>query len=211
MPRIKRFRADLKRPMSTTSPGVSAPTSTRCDTHWRQNLALAGTPPRVAMEIMRHSDMRLTAKTYTDAGLLAVWDKVANLPSFTTGHLVKDSQIDSQDSQIDSQNLDRTSPCLSVPGRKIAKLSEMQIVDKQHSTNDVSGPVTTSQENIEWSGRQDSNSKPAPHNQALTTRDSQRDSHSSKIVDSDLQWVINAWRDLPTNLKAAILAIAGSS
>jgi hypothetical protein len=116
--------------MSTTSPGVSAPTSTRCDTHWRQNLALAGTPPRVAIEIMRHSDMRLTAKTYTDAGLLAVWDKVANLPSFTTGHLVKDSQIDS---------------------------------------------------------------------------------HSSKIVDSDLQWVINAWRDLPANLKAAILAIAGSS
>jgi len=32
------------------------------------NLARAGTAPRVAMEIMRHSDMRLTAKTYTDAG-----------------------------------------------------------------------------------------------------------------------------------------------
>jgi integrase len=45
------------------------------------NLAIAGTPPRIAMEIMRHSDIRLTSKTYTDAGLLAVWDQVANLPS----------------------------------------------------------------------------------------------------------------------------------
>jgi hypothetical protein len=33
------------------------------------------------MEIMRHSDMRLTAKTYTDAGLLPVADAVLKLPS----------------------------------------------------------------------------------------------------------------------------------
>jgi hypothetical protein len=74
------------------------------------------------MEIMRHSDMRVTAKTYTDAGLLAVWDKVTNLPSFTTGCLVKDSQIASQNSV-------RLSPSLSVPGKKIEKLSEMQHSD----------------------------------------------------------------------------------
>jgi integrase len=151
MPRIKRFRADLKRAMSTTSmPRVSAPTSTRSGTPLATNLALAGTPPRVAMEIMRHSDMRLTAKTYTDAGLLAVWDKVANLPSFT----------DPKDSQIDSQNLVRLSPSLSLPVKEIAKLSDMQTADIQHSTNDMSGPVTTSQENVEWSGRQDSNLRP---------------------------------------------------
>jgi hypothetical protein len=58
--------------------------------------------------------------------------------------------------------------------------------------------------------RQDSNSKPAPRNQGLATRDSQRDSHNSTIVDFDLQRVINAWPDLPANLKAAILAIVGS-
>ena len=46
------------------------------------NLALAGTAPRVAMEIMRHSDMRLTSKTYTDTGLLPVSDAVSKLPSF---------------------------------------------------------------------------------------------------------------------------------
>ena len=35
------------------------------------------------MEIMRHSDMRLTSKTYTDAGLLPVADAVLELPSLT--------------------------------------------------------------------------------------------------------------------------------
>jgi hypothetical protein len=60
------------------------------------NLARAGTAPRVAMEIMRHSDMRLTSKTYTDAGLLPVADAVLKLPSLTHKKTA-DSQIDSQD------------------------------------------------------------------------------------------------------------------
>ena len=53
------------------------------------------------------------------------------------------------------------------------------------------------------------NSKPAPHYQKLPTRVSQRDSQDSKVIaDSDLQRVIEAWRNLPTNLKAAIVSIA---
>lgn len=44
-------------------------------------LALAGIPPRVAMELMRHSDMRLTQSTYTDATLLPLFNEVAKLPS----------------------------------------------------------------------------------------------------------------------------------
>jgi hypothetical protein len=35
------------------------------------------------MEAMRHSDIRLTTKTYTDTGLLPVSDAVVKLPSFT--------------------------------------------------------------------------------------------------------------------------------
>jgi integrase len=80
MPRIKRFRADLKR---ANMDYINA-RGQRADFHALRytlatNLALAGTPPHVAMEIMRHSDMRLTSKTYTDTGLLPVWDSVANL------------------------------------------------------------------------------------------------------------------------------------
>jgi integrase len=44
-------------------------------------LTLAGVPQRVVMELMRHSDMRLTAKTYTDAGMLPVDATITKLPS----------------------------------------------------------------------------------------------------------------------------------
>jgi len=63
------------------------------------NLAIAGVAPRVAMEIMRHSDMRLTAKTYTDRGLLPIADAVVELPSL----LNKPSTSSPADSQLDSQ------------------------------------------------------------------------------------------------------------
>jgi integrase len=154
MPRIKRFRADLKR----ANVNYINARGQRADFHALRytlatNLALAGTPPRVAMEVMRHSDMRLTSKTYTDAGLLPVWDSVAKLPSFTDP-LVRDSQIDSQD----SQNLVRTSPSLSVPVKEITKRCRVEATDIQQYTSDLSAPVMTWQENTDWSGRQDLNS-----------------------------------------------------
>jgi hypothetical protein len=37
------------------------------------------------MEAMRHSDIRLTTKTYTDTGLLPVSDAVGKLPSSLSG------------------------------------------------------------------------------------------------------------------------------
>jgi len=97
MPTMKRFKADL------TAAGIEFINAKgyRADFHSLRhtlatNLARAGTAPRVAMEIMRHSDMRLTSKTYTDAGLLPVADAVLKLPSLTHTKTA-DSQIDSQD------------------------------------------------------------------------------------------------------------------
>lgn len=46
------------------------------------NLARSGVAPRVAMELMRHSDMRLTMRTYTDAGQLPTSDALDRLPRF---------------------------------------------------------------------------------------------------------------------------------
>ena len=37
---------------------------------FQMRLTLNGVSPRVTIEAMRHSDMKLTAKTYTDAGML---------------------------------------------------------------------------------------------------------------------------------------------
>jgi hypothetical protein len=53
-------------------------------------LQRAGVSPREAMELARHSDMRLTMKTYTDVAQLPLAATVRGLPS------IGDSQIDSQ-------------------------------------------------------------------------------------------------------------------
>jgi hypothetical protein len=42
-------------------------------------LSRAGVSPRVAMELMRHSDMRLTAKTYTDAMSLPLFGELEKI------------------------------------------------------------------------------------------------------------------------------------
>ncbi|HVT87337.1 MAG TPA: tyrosine-type recombinase/integrase [Tepidisphaeraceae bacterium] len=44
------------------------------------NLNRAGVAPRVAQEIMRHSELSLTMRTYTDAGALPTMDGVNALP-----------------------------------------------------------------------------------------------------------------------------------
>ena len=45
------------------------------------NLSRAGVLPRVAMELMRHSDLRLTMKVYTDATQLPAAEGIDLLPS----------------------------------------------------------------------------------------------------------------------------------
>ncbi len=47
------------------------------------NLTLSGAMPRVVMELMRHSEMSLTMKLYTDASQLPLASSVARLPSVT--------------------------------------------------------------------------------------------------------------------------------
>ena len=43
-------------------------------------LTLNGVSPRVTQEAMRHSDPKLTAKTYTDAGMLPTRAAICSLP-----------------------------------------------------------------------------------------------------------------------------------
>ncbi len=49
-------------------------------------LTLASRSQRTVMELMRHSDMKLTAKTYTDASMLPVSETVDLLPDFSAKH-----------------------------------------------------------------------------------------------------------------------------
>jgi hypothetical protein len=65
-------------------------------------LAKSKLPVRVTMELMRHSDAKLTTKIYTDAGMLPIWDAVGALPMFN-------------DTQIDTQKLVKSSQTVSTP------------------------------------------------------------------------------------------------
>ncbi len=55
-------------------------------------LAVSGAHPRVAMELMRHSDLKLTMKIYTDASQLPLVAGVAALPSFGVANSVSAPQ-----------------------------------------------------------------------------------------------------------------------
>ena len=81
IPRITHFRADLVK--AGIEPVNAA--GERIDFHalrmtFQMRLTLNGISPRVVMEAMRHSDMKLTTKTYTDAGMLPTRAAICSLP-----------------------------------------------------------------------------------------------------------------------------------
>jgi integrase len=142
MPTMKRFKADL------TAAGIEFINAKgyRADFHSLRhtlatNLARAGTAPRVAMEIMRHSDMRLTSKTYTDAGLLPVADAVLKLPSLIGKKAV--------DSQIDSQDLFRAGQDVSTTGKKSAAEYYLELPRNKEDGQGKDGLVKTSQKIVD--------------------------------------------------------------
>ncbi len=103
---MDRFREDLKVAGIDYTDGRGE----RADFHalrktYGTMLTLAGIGQRTVMELMRHSDMRLTAKTYTDANMLPVSDAIVALTNFATSK---------RDSQIDSQRLVPDRPTVSV-------------------------------------------------------------------------------------------------
>jgi len=85
------------------------------------NLARQNVPPRVAMEILRHSDIRLTMNHYTDASLLPLADAIGKLPAFHAqasgcGH----TQISTQTPDV---CCNRQSPCgTSAAGAESSKV-----------------------------------------------------------------------------------------
>jgi len=83
VPRMKTFRRDLARAGIVYQDAAGR----RVDFHslrmvFATWLAVGGVHPRVAMELMRHSDLKLTMKIYTDASQLPLVAGVERLPSF---------------------------------------------------------------------------------------------------------------------------------
>src|SRR5438874_4883181 len=102
IPRMPRFRADLEAAgiQYMDAKGEYADFHSLRKT-FGIRLTLAGVGQRTVMELMRHSDMRLTAKTYTDANMLPVSDAVALLSAFAAKN--EDPQINPQKSATESR------------------------------------------------------------------------------------------------------------
>src|SRR5207245_2572956 len=99
LPKMEEFRDDLK------AAGISG----EKDAQGREvffhslrhtlgtNLGRGGVPVRVAMEMMRHSDMRLTNVTYTDAAQLPMVEALERLPDFAAIAIEKRAAVGCQD------------------------------------------------------------------------------------------------------------------
>ena len=107
------------------------------------NLARAGTSPRIAMEVMRRSDIKLTTKTYTDAGLLPVADAVVKLPSLMSK---------ARSTQIGTQSLFRAGHDQSTPGTDMSTDDALQALEIKQLERDDSAIVPTGQELTNGSG-----------------------------------------------------------
>jgi len=120
IPGMDQFRKDL---VAAGIPFVDAQ-GRRADFHALRhtlatNLARCGVLPRVAMEFMRLSEMRLTNKTYTDVAHLPLAEAADMLPKFTTK---KGTQKWTQD--------------LGAAGHLLSSAGTNQIREEEHKTID---------------------------------------------------------------------------
>lgn len=82
IPRVRTCRKDL---VAAEIPFLDE-LGRRCDLHslrmtYGTNLTTSGASPRVVMELMRHSDIKLTMKIYTDAAQLPLSEAIRKLPT----------------------------------------------------------------------------------------------------------------------------------
>ena len=98
LPRMDQFREDLERAGIQYKDSMGRQADFHALRHTLgTNLQRAGVQPRIAQELMRHSDMRLTQNVYTDITQLPTDEAIESLPSI----LGDDSQRDSQKLGVD--------------------------------------------------------------------------------------------------------------
>ena len=138
IPRMNRFRDDLT---AAGIPYIDAK-SEYADFHglrttFGTELAKSRLPVRVAMELLRHSDVKLTTKIYTDAGMLPIWDAVEALPMFN------DTQIDTpklvEHGQTASSPVPLESSIKNSLGPEDKRLSQLENASVQKSPDSRSG------------------------------------------------------------------------
>jgi integrase len=101
--------------------------------------------PRLAMELARHSDLKLTMKNYTDAGQLPLQEVMDSLPGYGV------------DSRIDSRNLVAESPAVGTTDAVAETVKEENHVGNIGESHGLSLTVAASPPNGEWRREGDSN------------------------------------------------------
>jgi len=201
-------------------------------------LAAAGVSPRVAMELMRHSDMKLTMGVYTDVAQLPIIEESALLPSLQ----IPPKRAQTSDSSLvaDAQGDAQRSALTGVLSGHQLSLDDILRQEKGNSNpleNHILGhekaPRVTPRrfpemERAKRLERDETNSQLAAAQYACESTqapgalgDAPEDNSSERIApardptgqaahdgDASLQEVIARWSALNPTLKAAILAIA---
>jgi integrase len=152
VPKMKEFRQDLEK---AGIPFLDE-RGHRMDYHalrttFITRLSTMKVHPRLAMELARHSDMRLTMKTYTDVGQLPLREVMDTLPGFGKR----------TDSRIDSRNLGATGQTMSPSVTDIGETKTENHLENTGESLRDSQRVTMSHEKSEWRREGDSNPKSA--------------------------------------------------
>ena len=100
--------------------------------------------PRLAMELARHSDLKLTMKNYTDVGQLPLREVMDTLPGFG-------------DSRIDSRSLGATGQTVSLSVPENGEVKTENHLENTGESHRDSQLVTMSHEKSEWRREGDSN------------------------------------------------------
>jgi len=156
-------------------------------------LSCAEVPPRFVQEVMRHSDLRLTTKIYTDASRLPIAASIRKFPSLLH------SRQDSLTSGQTCQNVSGGVTCGTAEERP--QRVGVALVDAACHVVAASGQIIKM---VEAGGVE----PPAPTNKDGPSAhvDSRQDSPPA-----DLQEVVASWPSLPDPLKAAVLAVVRSA
>ena len=109
------------------------------------NLHLAGVAPRTAMEVLRHSDMKLTAKVYTDTRLLPLAEELRRMP----GYLQPATRIDTS---IATSELFRRGQGESSPDTLHPIMEPTQPLGNEQDIQALAAQVVNSQNEANGSG-----------------------------------------------------------
>ncbi len=119
------------------------------------NLNRAGVAPRVAMELMRHSEIALTMRTYTDRQFLPIFDAMEQLPRFSAPESLPvaavatgtDGRLSNakEDAHHDAHRVVKSSLRVSTPVDSASALDAMQTLENKADSLHLAVPVTPCQ------------------------------------------------------------------